>query len=139
MSLVDQFDTRDFVNGRLVGGNYNETTGNMTYSDISPYGANRMAGSGLGLSPDVVAYMGEAAQGSRPQDSAMDEAIAEGFLGAISDDLAQSFDVTPGGDTRRSRKGLTPGDVQRLMEAYPNDAEKIQKMYLPGAQLPKRV
>lgn len=139
MSLVDQFDTRDFVNGRLVGGNYNEMTGNMTYSDTSPYGANRMAGSGLGLSPDVVAYMGEAAQGSRPQDSAMDEAIAEGFLGAISDDLAQSFDVTPGGDTRRSRKGLTPGDVQRLMEAYPNDAEKIQKMYLPGAQLPKRV
>ena len=100
---------------------------------------SRLAGAGLGLSPDVVVYMGEAAQGARPQDAAMDEAIAEGFLGAVSDDLAQSFDVKPGGDSRRSRKGLTPGDVQRLMEAYPNDAEKIQKMYLPGAQLPKRV
>jgi len=100
---------------------------------------SRLAGAGLGLSPDVVVYMGEAAQGARPQDAAMDEAIAEGFLGAVSDDLAQSFDVTPGGDSRRSRKGLTPGDVQRLMEAYPNDAEKIRKMYLPGAQLPKRV
>ena len=139
MSLVDQFDTRDFVNGRLIGGKYNEMTGNMAYSDISPYGGNRMAGSGVGLGPDVVTYMGEAAQGSRPQDAAMDEAIAEGFLGALSGDLAQSFDVTPGGDTRKSRKGLTAGDVQRLMEAYPNDAEKIQKMYLPGAQLPKRV
>jgi hypothetical protein len=171
MSLVDQFDTRDFVNGRLVGGNYNEMTGNMTYSDISPYGANRMAGSGLGLGNDVVAYMGNAGMGG-PRDEGMDDFIGravtgvisdlllrpedkaesrtmeyrperDGFeveqLGAVSDDLAQSFDVTPGGDTRRSRKGLTPGDVRRLMEAYPNDAEKIQKMYLPGAQLPKRV
>lgn len=45
---------------------------------------SRLAGAGLGLSPDVVVYMGEAAQGSRPQDSAMDEAIAEGFLEALS-------------------------------------------------------
>ena len=100
---------------------------------------SRMAGAGLGLDPDVVSYMAEAAQGARPQDAAMDEAIAEGFLGTLSDDLAQSFDVTPGGDARRSRKGLNPGDVRRLMEEYPNDAEKIQKMYLPGAQLPRRV
>ena len=89
MSLVDQFDTRDFVNGRLVGGNYNEMTGNMTYSDISPYGGNRMAGSGLGLGNDVVAYMGNAGMGG-PRDEGMDEAIAEGFLGALFDGLTQS-------------------------------------------------
>ena len=188
MSLVDQFDTRDFVNGRLIGGKYNEMTGNMAYSDISPYGGNRMAGSGIGLGPDVVTYMGEAAQGISPQNKSMDQLIGDGFLGALSQlvqrpedkaefrtleyrpdrdgpvgiepigpynpetdsasfdqlsqgfgDLAQNFDVTPGGDARRSRKGLTPGDVRRLMEEYPNDAEKIQKMYLPGVQLPKRV
>lgn len=31
--------------------------------------------------------MGEAAQGARPQDAAMDEAIAEGFLDALSGEL----------------------------------------------------
>jgi hypothetical protein len=91
MSLVDQFDTRDFVNGRLVGGNYNEMTGNMTYSDISPYGANRMAGSGLGLGNDVVAYMGNAGMGG-PRDEGMDDFIGRAVTGVISDLLLRPED-----------------------------------------------
>ncbi len=50
--------------------------------------------------------------------------------------LATSFDITPGGDARRSRKGLTEDDVNRLMRAYPNDADKIRRMYLPGPEQP---
>ena len=49
-----------------------------------------------------------------------------------------SFDITGrSGDARRKRRDLTPGDVNRLMNAYPDDAEKIRKMYLPGAALPR--
>ena len=214
MSLVDKFDTRDFVNGRLIGGNYNEMTGNTTYSDISPYGGNRMAGSGLGLGNDVVAYMGNAGMGG-PRDEGIDDFIGRAVTGVINDlllrpedkaelrtleyrperdkaelrtleyrperdgpfeleqlvrgeggvpgepydskrtpppekpygegrdrdgfplKLATSFDITPGfGDARRSRKGLTEDDVNRLMRAYPNDADKIRRMYLPGPEQP---
>ena len=47
-----------------------------------------------------------------------------------------SFDITGrSGDARRKRRDLTPGDVNRLMNAYPDDAEKIRKMYLPGPTL----
>ncbi len=42
----------------------------------------RRAGEGLDLDPDVVIYMGEAAQG-KPQDQAMDVRIAEGMLKSI--------------------------------------------------------
>ena len=42
----------------------------------------RRAGEGLDLEPDVVIYMGEAAQG-KPQDQAMDVRIAEGMLNAM--------------------------------------------------------
>ena len=46
-----------------------------------------------------------------------------------------SFDIGGGaGDSRRSRRGLSVRDVERLMQAYPQDAEKIKKMYLPGVQ-----
>ena len=49
-----------------------------------------------------------------------------------------SFDITGrSGDSRRKRRNLTPGDVNRLMNAYPDDAEKIRNMYLPGAVLPR--
>ena len=49
-----------------------------------------------------------------------------------------SFDITGrSGDARRKRRNLTPGDVNRLMNAYPDDAEKIRNMYLPGAVLPR--
>ena len=43
-----------------------------------------------------------------------------------------SFEITPGGDARRARKGLSPQDVQRLMEANPDFGNQIQDMYLPG-------
>lgn len=42
----------------------------------------RRAGEGLDLEPDVVIYMGKAAQGM-PQDQGMDVRIAEGMLKAI--------------------------------------------------------
>ena len=41
-----------------------------------------MAGKGLDLEPDVVIYMGKAAQGM-PQDQGMDVRIAEGMLKAM--------------------------------------------------------
>ena len=48
-----------------------------------------------------------------------------------------SFEVGPGrGDARRSRKGLSPTDVQRLIEANPEFADDIRQMYLPGPSLP---
>lgn len=43
---------------------------------------NRKAGEGIGLEPDVVIYMGKAAQGM-PQDQGMDVRIAEGMLKAM--------------------------------------------------------
>lgn len=46
-----------------------------------------------------------------------------------------SFDIGGGaGDSRRSRRGLSVKDIERLMQAYPQDADKIKNMYLPGAQ-----
>ena len=48
----------------------------------------------------------------------------------------KSFDINPGaaGDARRMRKGLSPQDVQRLIEANPQFENQIREMYLPGAQ-----
>ena len=43
----------------------------------------RRAGEGLDLEPDVVIYMGEAAQG-KPQDESMDVRIAQGILNAMT-------------------------------------------------------
>lgn len=47
-----------------------------------------------------------------------------------------SFDINPGsaGDARRKRKGLSPQDVQRLIEANPQFEQQIRDMYLPGVQ-----
>jgi len=47
-----------------------------------------------------------------------------------------SFDINQGaaGDARRKRKGLSPQDVQRLIEANPQFEKQIKDMYLPGAQ-----
>ncbi len=42
-----------------------------------------MAGAGLNFKPDVVVYMGQAAQGM-PQNEQMDQRIAEGFLGTVA-------------------------------------------------------
>jgi len=47
-----------------------------------------------------------------------------------------SFDINAGGagDARRQRKGLSPQDVQRLIDANPQFEKQIRDMYLPGAQ-----
>ena len=47
-----------------------------------------------------------------------------------------SFDINPGsaGDARRSRKGLSPQDVNRLIQANPQFEKQIREMYLPGVQ-----
>ena len=81
MSLVDPYHDRVFRNGRVYGVNYDEQTMRPTYTDVSPFGG-RMAGTGIGLEPDVVVYMGRAAQGM-PQDEGMDQRIADGFANAI--------------------------------------------------------
>lgn len=63
--------------------------------------------------------------------------LLEQFIsGAIAG--SPSFDIRPGGggDARRSRKGLSPTDVQRLIEANPEFGDQIREMYLPGPSLP---
>lgn len=47
-----------------------------------------------------------------------------------------SFDINPGsaGDSRRKRKGLSPQDVDRLIQANPQFERQIREMYLPGVQ-----
>ncbi len=72
-----------------------------------------------------------------PQDF-LNQVIAEQLIAGGS----PSFDITGGaGDSRRARKGLTPSDVQRLIEANPDFADQIREMYMPGPALPtlKRV
>ena len=59
------------------------------------------------------------------------EQLAEQIAGS------PSFEITGGGgDARRARRGLSQSDVQRLMQAYPDKADKIREMYLGGVQLP---
>lgn len=61
----------------------------------------------------------------------MEQIVAELIAGS------PSFDIGPErGDARRSRKGLSPTDVQRLIEANPDFADDIRQMYLPGPSLP---
>ena len=84
MYLVDPYHDRVFRNGRLYGVNYNEMTNQPTYTDISPFGTGgRKAGMGLDLEPDVVIYMGRAAQ-TGEQNPSMDQVIADGFVKALS-------------------------------------------------------
>lgn len=65
------------------------------------------------------------------------QAFLEGFLADQLVAGSPSFDVkSSGGDARRARKGLSPSDVQRLIEANPDFADQIREMYLPGASLP---
>ncbi len=48
-----------------------------------------------------------------------------------------SFEVGgQGGDARRSRRGLSPSDVRRLIEENPDFGDQIRKMYTPGPMLP---
>lgn len=48
-----------------------------------------------------------------------------------------SFEVKgQGGDARRSRRGLSPSDVQRLIEANPDFEDHLRKIYTPGPMLP---
>jgi hypothetical protein len=63
--------------------------------------------------------------------SFMERAVAELISGSPSFDIGGDR-----GDARRSRKGLSPTDVQRLIEANPDFADDIRKMYLPGPALP---
>jgi hypothetical protein len=51
-----------------------------------------------------------------------------------TEDVANSFVITPGGDARRARKGLTVPAVNRLLEANPEFKKEIEDMYLPGAK-----
>lgn len=61
----------------------------------------------------------------------MELAVAELIAGSPSFDIGGER-----GDARRSRKGLSPTAVQRLIEANPDFADDIRKMYLPGPALP---
>ena len=99
----------------------------------------RRAGEGIGLEPDVVVYMGRAAQGM-PQDKGMDQRIAEGFLKAIGQVFAQPqtmeyrprrdghLDIRPIGpynpdtgdsgyhtlEVRNKPRRMTPGEVREF-------------------------
>jgi hypothetical protein len=61
----------------------------------------------------------------------MEQVITELIAGSPSFDIGGER-----GDARRSRKGLSPTGVQRLIEANPDFADDIRQMYLPGPALP---
>lgn len=75
----------------------------------------------------------------------MDSALASEFLANFLADNASalvagspSFEIGGDrGDARRSRKGLTPADVERLIQANPSFADQIRQMYMPGPSLPR--
>ena len=77
----------------------------------------RRAGEGLDLDPDVVVYMGRAAQGM-PQDEGMDQRIADGFTRAV----LKALEYVPerdGGEIRtleirNEPKRMTPGEVREF-------------------------
>tara|TARA_Y100001938_G_scaffold131165_1_gene187959 strand:- start:12279 stop:12701 length:423 start_codon:yes stop_codon:yes gene_type:complete len=77
----------------------------------------RRAGEGLDLDPDVVLYMGRAAQGM-PQDEGMDQRIADGFTRAV----LKALEYVPerdGGELRtleirNEPKRMTPGEVREF-------------------------
>ena len=153
MSLVDPYHDRVFRNGRLYGVNYDEQTMRPTYSDISPFGGGRKAGEGIGLEPDVVIYMGKAAQGM-PQNEAMDQQIAEGFANAFGQALAQprTMEFVPGRDSAEARTmefvpGRDDASVELLGEIShggstpykPMDSESMRRLREPGSPIPKDV
>ena len=121
MSLVDPYHDRVFRNGRLYGVNYNEMTNQPSYTDISPFGAGgRKAGMGLDLEPDVVIYMGKAAQGM-PQDQGMDVRIAEGMLKAMGRAIVpqlRTMEFVPGRDKAEARtlEYVPSGDAPPIIE-----------------------
>ncbi len=77
----------------------------------------RRAGEGLDLDPDVVVYMGRAAQGM-PQDEGMDQRIVDGFTSAV----LKALEYVPerdGGEIRtleirNEPKRMTPGEVREF-------------------------
>ena len=65
------------------------------------------------------------------------QSFLESFLAEQLVAGSPSFEIKGGaGDARRARKGLTPSDVQRLIEANPDFADQIRDMYMPGPSLP---
>ena len=169
MSLVDPYHDRVFRNGRLYGVNYNEQTMQPTYTDISPFGGGRKAGEGIGLEPDVVIYMGKAAQGM-PQNESMDRRIADGFMQAFGQLLGQprTMEFVPGRDSAEARtmeyvpsrdgplniKPIGPYNPDTRDSGFelfgevshggstpykPMDAESMRRLREPGSPMPKDV
>ena len=156
MSLVDPYHDRVFSNGRLYGVNYNEMTNQPSYTDISPFGGGRMAGKGLDLEPDVVVYMGKAAQGM-PQDQGMDVRIAEGMLKAMGraiEPVLRTMEYREERDGPATPEPIGPytpdtdkseviqlGDISHSGSTpyKPMDAESMRRLREPGSPMPKDV
>lgn len=107
---------------------YTVTAGGNVYS--RPKSSRPM----VGMPDDPSAWRSVAPQLNLPAADPrnfMELAVAELIAGS------PSFDInSERGDARRSRKGLSPTDVQRLIEANPDFADDIRQMYLPGPSLP---
>lgn len=82
--------------------------------------------------------MGEAAQGARPQDAAMDEAIAEGFLDALSGELVAGGFRGKGYGQIDPRRGGLKYMTQEALKSLPNSglAEEKHRQIREGIALP---
>ena len=139
-TLVDQYTDRYFDprRGQVIGVNYSPNGQAIEY-ELGLGNGKRMAGDALGIGIDGLSDL---LYREKPRQLTPGE-LNDFFGGMDPGDLGlellagnPSFDITGrSGDARRKRRGLTEGDVNRLMNAYPDDAEKIRKMYLPGPTL----
>ena len=99
----------------------------------------RRAGEGLDLEPDIVIYMGKAAQGM-PQDQGMDVRIAEGMLKAMGRAIAPQLgmmDFVPGRDKAEARtlEYVPSRDGPPIIEPigpYNPDTDKSEVIQLLG-------
>ena len=91
---------------------------------------NRRAGEGIGLEPDVVIYMGKAAQGM-PQNESMDKRIAEGFMKAMGRAIEPQLRTMEYIESRDGPPNIEP------IGPYNPDTDESEVILMASAEHPK--